>query len=209
MNQQQTIQSQRHALTQSLDHLHAEHDAAAAKLIDQPDDFDLLDAVHNARQKIESTMARIALFDEATATHATKSAHAMRIATAAAARDEAVNLVARRVAVAKKIDAALADFQKAIGEYAGLNEQAAHAAKIVVKNASEQASIDDIQRAFHAARPSIGDPIVTALICSDLGKVAPNAVKLAGRAGTATVADVAKLAGDRLAAFLDAALRGG
>lgn len=208
MNPQQTMQTQRQTLTRSLDQIHAEHAALAAKLVDQPDDFDLLDAVHAARQKIDSTQARIALFDEAAATHATKSAQAQRIATAVAARDEAVDLAARRVSVAKRIDAALAAFQTAIGEYSTLNVQAAHAARIVVKNAGD-ASLDGVQRAVDTARSNCAEPIISALIRSDLEQVAPRAVTFTGRAGTATAEDVATQAAERLASMLDVVLRGG
>lgn len=208
MNQQQTLQNQRHALTCTLEQAHAEHAALTAKLAESPDDFDLLDEAFNAQQRIDATAARIALFDEAAGTHLTRSAKATRIATAVAARDEAVDLAAQRVDVAKRIDAALAELQTAISEYAALNEQTAHAAKTSIKSASERASLDGVQRAVQAARSGIGDPISTALIRSDLEKIAPGALTFAGRAGSATVEDVAKLAGDRLATLLDAALRG-
>lgn len=204
---QQTLIDQRQTLTRSLDQIHAEHAALAAKLVDQPGDFDLLDAVHAVRQKLDATQARIDLFDEASDTHATKSAQAQRIATAVAARDEAIDLAAKRVIVAKRLDAVLAEFQKVISEYASLNEQAIHAAKVAVKNAGD-ASLIDVQRAVDTARSYVNDALVTAFIRSDLERVAPRAVKVSGQAGTATVEDVAKLAGDRLATLLDAALRG-
>ncbi len=206
-----TIAAQTKILLADVEKLQAEHEQIALKLVANPEDPDLLDAEEKSSFAISATKRRIGLFNAALSGAKTKEARdaaAAKLATAFAARDEAVDLVARRVAVAKKIDAALADFQKVIAEYSRLNEQAACAAKIVVKNAAtEQASLDDITCVARAARTSIGDAIVTALIHSDIEKVAPGAAKLSGRAGSATVEDVAKLAGDRLAALLDATLR--
>lgn len=208
MNPQQTIQTQRQTLTSWLGQIHAEHAALAAKLVDQPDDFDLLDAVHAARQKIDSTQARIALFDEAAATHATKSAQAQRIATAVASRDEAVELAARRITVAKGIDKAMATFCELMGEYSALNDQIISASTKVLKHAQDKPRLQTVQDFAAVARSNLSDPLVSVLHRAGIDRLAPGSVNLVGRAGPESFKDVAAKASERLAGLLDSALQG-
>ena len=207
MTQQHTIQTQHQTLLQTLDQIEAEHAMLSAQLVENPEDIDLLEAVEKASEKIQSTKTRIDLFRAAAGEKAARDAAAARLAEAVEARDEAAKIAARRVAVAKEIDASMASFARLMKEYASLNEQALQATRRVVNNATNK-RLFDLPHFSAAARSLLSDALVSALHNADIAKLAPGAVNLTGRAGSDTFTDMATRAADSLVALLDAELRG-
>lgn len=217
MNQNQqpalsTITAQTNILLADLEKLQANHEQIALKLVASPDDPDLLEAEEKSAFAIGSTKRRIGLFNAAIKGAEVKEAQdaaAAKLATAVAARDEAVELLGRRVANAKKLDAALAALGVLLQEHVSLGEQTAHAAKVTLKNARPNANLDDLQSITATARLSIKEPFTQALYHAGIdGAIGPGVIPVMNHTSRLYVEDVATKASDRLAGMLDAALRG-
>lgn len=217
MNQNQqpamaTIAKQTAILQADLEKLLADHEALALKLVISQDDPDLLEAEASVSAAIGATKRRISLFNSAIKGAKTKDARdaaAAKLATAVAARDEAVELLGRRVANARKIDAALAALAGLIKEHVTLNEQLAYAAKVTVKNAQPRAHLDDLLGITAMARLNIMEPFTQALYHAGIEQaIGVGVLTVVNHTSRVYVEGVAQLASDRLAGKLDAVLRG-
>lgn len=205
----QTIQTQHNALMQSLALIQSEHEELTTRLASSPGDIDLLESVEKVLGKMESTKKRIALFETAAAAKDANDTAANRLAVAVASRDEAVELAARRITVAKGIDKAMATFCELMGEYSALNDQITSASTKALKHAQDKPRLQTVQDFAAVARSNLNDPLVSALHRAGIDRLAPGSVNLVGRAGPDSFKDVASAASERLAGLLDAALRGG
>ncbi|HBU29922.1 MAG TPA: hypothetical protein DEB56_10285 [Thiobacillus sp.] len=215
MNQQptlSTINDQTKILQSDLEKLQANHEQIALKLVASPDDPDLLEAEEKSAFAIGATKRRIGLFNSAIKGAQTKEAQdaaAAKLATAVAARDEAVQLLGRRVENARKLDAALAVLGGLLQEHVSLGEQTAHAAKVTLKNARPNANLDDLQSLTATARLSILEPFTQALYHAGIDKaIGPGVITVLNHSTRLYVEDVATKASGRLAGRLDAVLRG-
>lgn len=215
MNQQptlSTINDQTKILLADLEKLQADHEQIALKLVASPDDPDLSEAEEKSAFAISATKRRIGLFNSAikgAQTKDAKDAAAASLATAVAARDEAVELLERRVANARKLDVALATLGGLLQEHVSLNEQIAYAAKVTVKNAQPRALLDGLASITATARLSIMEPFTQALYHAGIEKaIGPGVMTVLNHTSRVYVEDVAAKASERLAGLLDAALRG-
>lgn len=208
-----TITAQTDILLADLEKLQASHEQIALKLVASPDDPDLLDAEEKSAFAIGATKRRIGLFNDAIKGAETKEAQdaaAAKLATAVAARDEAVELLGRRVENARKLDAALAVLGGLLQEHVSLNEQIAYAAKVTVKNAQPRAILDDLISITATARLNIMEPFTQALYHAGIDKaIGPGVLTVLNHTSRLYVEDVAAKASERLAGLLDAELRGG
>ena len=216
MNQQptlSTINDQTKILQADLAKLQADHEQIALKLIVSPDDPDLLEAEEKSAFAISATQRRIALFNSAIKGAKTKEAQdaaAAKLATAVAARDEAVELLGRRVENARKLDAALAVLGGLLQEHVRLNEQIAYAAKVTVKNAQTSDLLHDLGSITATARLNIVEPFTQALYHAGIERaIGPNVLIVLNHSSRLYVEGVASKASQRLLGLLDAALRGG
>lgn len=207
-----TITAQTNILLADLEKLQADHEQIALKLVASPDDPDLLEAEEKSSFAISATKRRVALFNAAIKGAQTKDAQdaaAAKLATAVAARDEAVELLGRRVENAKKLDAALATLGGLLQAHVSLNEQIAHAATVALKNARPNANLDDLRGITATARLSIRDPFTQALYHAGIEKaIGPGVLTVLNHTSRQFVEGVAEKASERLAGMLDAALRG-
>lgn len=207
-----TISAQTKILLVDLDKLQASHEQIALKLVASPDDPDLLEAEEKSAHAISATKRRISLFNAAIKGVQAKEAQdaaAAKLATAVAARDEAVQLLGRRVENAKKLDAALAVLGGLLQEHVSLGEQTAHAAKVTLKNARPNANLDDLQSITATARLNIKEPFTQALYHAGIEKaIGPGVLTVLNHTSRLYVEDVATTASGRLAGMLDAVLRG-
>lgn len=216
MNQQSTlstINDQMKILLADLEKLQADHDQIALKLVANPNDPDLLEAEEKSAFAISATKRRIGLFNSAikgAETREAQDAAAAALATAVAARDEAVELLGRRVENARKLDAALGVVGGLLQEHVRLGEQIAHSSSVAIKNAKPNANLDDVRSITATARLSIMEPFTQALYHAGIEKaIGPGVLTVLNHTSRLYVEDVAAKASERLTVMLDAALRGG
>lgn len=216
MNQQpalSTITAQTNILLADLEKLQADHEQIALKLVASPDDPDLLEAEEKSAFAIGATKRRIGLFNSAIKGAQAKEAQdaaAAKLATAVAARDEAVELLGRRVENSRKLDAALATLGGLLQDHVSLNEQIAHAAKVTIRNARTNSNLDGLQSITATARLNIVEPFTQALYHAGIEKaIGPGVLTVMNHTSRLYVEDVAAKASDHMTCLLDAALRGG
>lgn len=207
-----TITAQTNILLADLEKLQADHEQIALKLVASPDDPDLLEAEEKSAFAIGATKRRIGLFNSAIKGAQTKEAQdaaAAKLATAVAARDEAVELLARRVENARKLDAALATLGGLLQEHVRLNGEIAQAATVTLKNARPNANLDDLRSITATARLNIVEPITQALHHAGIEKaIGPGVLTVLNHTSQLSVEGVTERASERLAGMLDAVLRG-
>lgn len=216
MNQQSilsTINDQTKILLADLAKLQADHEQIALELVANPNDPDLLDAEEKSAFAISATKRRIDLFNAAIKGAQTKEANdaaATKLATAIAARDEAVELLERRVENARKLDAALTVLGGLLQAHVSLNEQIAYAAKVTVKNAQTGSLLHDLGTITATARLNIVEPFTQALYHAGIEKaIGPGVLTVLNHTSRLTVEGVASKASERMVGLLDGLLRGG
>jgi hypothetical protein len=196
--------------------LKAEHDREALKLVLNPDNIDVLEAVEGLASKLEATDKRIALFESAldgAAAVDKENAEIARLNAAAEARDKAVSLAADRTALAAEVDKTIATLGEQMAALEKLGIAMGDAATDVVRNTMTGDSgryLNEIEQArgstaipfsvaFTAALRRAG---VERLLGAELGHVM-------AEFKDSTVASFAGLSEARVPQTLDAILRRG